>query len=185
VKGDLPMTKVVFLLLLIGHVIGDFYILPKRMTEKRQETFGKLLLHSALYLLILTIVTIPVLRLPILLWVLIISAVHFLTDLIVYFIKKKKPDEKTDAVLYSVDQFVHILVILIASFSLSYVYINYIPFIQNGLKRIQIDFSDILSWTLAALIILQPASVTIRKLLYRYRPVSNDVQKGYPKEAFT
>ncbi len=44
-------TYIISVLLLLGHVLGDFYFQSKSMAEKKQTAFRSLLLHGALYML--------------------------------------------------------------------------------------------------------------------------------------
>ena len=176
------MAKIVLTLFLIGHVLGDFYLQSSELAMSKDESFWKLLKHSIIYLFSMMFVIIPVFSLNLLKWVFIIAAAHFLVDLIKFFIKKRITiDDKLDALVYFLDQIIHILVItfIAATIALLSEPVNYIYCIQYILNRLQINTMGVLSWILILLIIIQPFSITIKKVLYRYKPTTNG-EEGYP-----
>jgi magnesium-transporting ATPase (P-type) len=128
-------------------------------------------------------VIIPVFSFKLLKWAFIISVAHFMVDLVKFFIKKKiKIDDRLDALAYSLDQMIHILVIAFITATIYLVSepISYIYSIEDILNKLQIDVIGILSWILILLIIIQPFSITIKKVLYRYKPTTNEVEGGHP-----
>lgn len=178
-----PMTKIVLTLFLIGHILGDFYLQSSELAINKDESFKKLLKHGVIYLFSMIFVIIPVFSLNLLKWAFIISIAHFIVDLVKLFIKKKiMIDEKLDALAYSIDQIVHILVIIFITMTIYLLSepINYIYCIQYILDRLPVDVLGILSWILILLIIIRPFSITIKKVLYQYRPMINEEKGGYP-----
>ncbi len=177
------MAKIVLTLFLIGHVLGDFYLQSSELAINKDESFKKLLKHSALYLFSMIFVIIPVFSFKLLKWAFIISIAHFIVDLVKFFIKKKiMIDEKLDALAYSIDQIIHIFVIIFITVTI-YILpepISYIYCIQYILDRLPMDVLGILSWILILLIIIRPFSITIKKVLYQYRPMTNEEKGGYP-----
>lgn len=177
------MTKVVLTLFLIGHVLGDFYLQSSELAINKDGSFKKLLKHSAIYLLSMVFVIIPVISLKLFKWAFFISAAHFAIDLVKFFIKNKITiDDKLDTFAYIFDQTIHILVII---FTTMIIYllsepISYIYCIQYILNMLQADVLNILSWILILLVIIQPSSITIKKVLYRYRPMTNEEKEGNP-----
>ena len=177
------MTKIVLTLFLIGHVLGDFYLQSSELAISKDESFKKLSKHSVIYLLSMFFVFIPVFSLKLLKWVVIISIAHFIVDLMKFFIKKKITiEDKLEALVYSLDQIIHILIIVFTAVTIYLLSepINYIYCIQYILNRLQIDAIGILSWILILLIIIKPFSITIMKVLYRYKPTTNEENGGHP-----
>lgn len=178
-----PIDKIVLTLFLIGHVVGDFYLQSSELAINKDESLKKLLKHSAIYLFSMIFVIVPVFSFKLLKLAFIISLAHFIVDSVKFFIKKRVMiDEKLDALSYSIDQIIHILVIIFATV---YIYIisepiNYVYYIQYILDRLPVDVSRILSWILVLLIIIRPFSITIKKVLYQYRPMINEGKGGYP-----
>lgn len=177
------MTRIVLILFLIGHVLGDFYLQSSELAINKDGTFKKLLLHSLIYLCSMIFVIIPLCSIKLLKWVFVISIAHFTVDLAKFFIKKKITiDDKLDVLAYSLDQLIHILVIVFTTMAIYLLSepISYIYCIQYILNKLQVDMLSILSWILILLIIIQPFNITIKKVLYRYRPMINEEKGGYP-----
>lgn len=178
-----PMARTVLTLFLIGHILGDFYLQSSQLAINKDESFKKILKHSVIYLFSMIFVIIPVFSLNLLKWAFIISIAHFIVDLVKFFIKKKiMIDEKLDVLAYFIDQIVHILVIIFITMTIYLLSepINYIYCIQYILDRLPVDVLGILSWILILLIIIRPFSITIKKVLYQYRPMINEEKGGYP-----
>jgi len=100
-------------LFLMGHALGDFYLQYSELAIGKDESIKKLLKHGVIYLFSMMFVIILVFSLKLLKWTVIISIAHFIVDLLNFFIKKKITiDDKLDALAYSLDQIIHILVIV-------------------------------------------------------------------------
>lgn len=177
------MIKIVLFLFLIGHVTGDFYLQSDELATDKNESFGKLLKHSVIYLFSLIIVIIPVFSLSLLRWSSIIALAHFAVDLVKFFLKKKTfTKSNLDVWAYFLDQLVHFLVIIAVTLvihlnSESIAYIYPLRFLMD---RITIDVMQVLSWLLLLLVVIQPFSITIKKVLYRYRPLTSEEKGGQP-----
>ena len=177
-----PMAKIVLILFLIGHVLGDFYLQSSELAINKDDSFKNLLKHSALYLLSMIFVIIPVYSFKLLKWAIVISVFHFIVDLVKAFLKRKNLTDEKNALVFSIDQIVHIIVIIVITVTIYLLSepINYIYCIQYVLDRIPVDVLTILSWILILLIIIKPFSITIKKVLYQYKPMINEEKGGYP-----
>jgi len=176
------MIKIVLTLFLIGHVLGDFYLQSSELAINKDESFKKLIKHSGIYMFSMMFVIIPVFSLKLLKWAFFVSTAHFTVDLVKFFIKKKITiDDKLDALAYLLDQIIHILVIIFTTVTIYLLSepISYIYCIQYILNKLPADVLSILSWILILLIIIQPFSITIKKVLYRYRPMTNEEKGGH------
>lgn len=169
------MIKVVLLLFLIGHVLGDFYFQSAKLAIGKDRLFKKLLKHSVIYMFSMLFVTIPVFSLEMLKWAFIISLAHFVVDLAKFLIKKKLTfDHKSDILAYFLDQFVHIIVIISTTIFIPIQpEASYYPYSMQSMI-------DGLSWILTLLTIIKPFSITIKKVLYRYRSDNNEEDQGHP-----
>lgn len=177
------MTRVVLYLLLIGHVLGDFYLQSTKLAIRKNESFRVLLKHCLYYFLSMMFVVIPIFSIKMLKWVIITSVAHFIIDLSKYLLKRIiSLNDKIETLLYSIDQIAHIVVIICIAIVISILSepVNYISCIQYLLSIFQINGIDIISWILILLIIIQPFSITIKKILYRYKPSINEETGGYP-----
>ena len=178
------MIKVILTLFLIGHFIGDFYLQSSDLAKKKNTSLKKLFKHSALYLLSIVFFITPIFSFSMLKWALVISLTHFIIDFFKSVIKKKVVvDAKLDIVVYLLDQTLHITVIIITTMAI-YLYsdpISYSFFIEHMLSLFQADIMKTFSWILVLVVIIQPTSVTIKKMLNLYRPPeSNRESEGHP-----
>ncbi|MBB6696596.1 DUF3307 domain-containing protein [Clostridium algidicarnis] len=175
------MAKIMLILFLIGHVLGDFYLQSSELALNKDESFKKLLKHSVIYLFSMMFVIIPVFSFQLLKWAFIISIAHFTVELIKFFIKNKITiNDKIDVLAYFVDQIIHILIIMVTTLTIYLLSepISYIYCIQSILNRLPADVLSIFSWILVLLIIIKPVSITIKKVLYRYKPTMNEDEVG-------
>ncbi len=177
------MTKDALYIFLIGHVIGDFYLQSSKLAIKKNESFKILLKHSFIYFISMVVVTIPIFSLSIMKWICIISIAHFIVDSLKYIFKKKiVTDDRIEAVVYCGDQIIHIILIIFVAIAIliSSEPVSYIYSVQYLLGTLQINATNILSWILILLIIIQPFSITLKKVLYRYKPSINEEDGGIP-----
>ena len=101
-------------LILLGHIIGDFYVQTDKMAEKKQNSIKYMLIHCLLYTMVMGICFYILCRK--ILGVLIISSFVFLSHLMIDLMKSKC-DKKTDKYQYMVfftDQAIHIMVLLLS-----------------------------------------------------------------------
>lgn len=182
------MLKTLLVLFFIGHLLGDFYFQSSQLAEDKDESFSKLIKHSSIYLLSMLFVIIPLFSIETLKGVLIISGLHFFIDFSKSFIKKKIPiGDKLDVKMYFIDQAMHILIILFTTimlFSLNET-ISYIHFIEFLGDSMQTNINNILPWILSVLIIMQPVSITIKKVLYSYKSTAIEEEYGHPNAGAT
>lgn len=54
------MFKEYFLLLLLGHIIGDFYTQTSKVAKKKKDKLEWVFIHGLLYFLTVMVVSIPV-----------------------------------------------------------------------------------------------------------------------------
>ncbi len=78
------------LLLMIGHILGDFYFQTEKIAEKKDKKYTWVLLHSVEYLLAMLIPMIPVISWDMLLAAIYSSIIHFVIDTVKYLLLKTK-----------------------------------------------------------------------------------------------
>lgn len=83
------MFKEIFLLILLGHIIGEFYIINEKAIAKRQQKFRCLLFYGVIYFCVLLAVSIPVMSTKVLLLIGIVSIFHLLVDYVQWLYEKK------------------------------------------------------------------------------------------------
>lgn len=158
------------LILLIGHVLGDFYTQTSKIAEQKKKDFYWVLLHSLLYFATITAVSVPFASVEIFLLDLVASIVHLIIDVIKYScLRKKKKDVPG---VFVADQTLHLLSLI----GLSYIWTKN----NNVVQELQViaDFCDVTGisevllgkWLLALLIVHKPANILIQNLIKRYKP---------------
>lgn len=167
------MMKIIVMLFLIGHFLGDFYFQSDQIAAGKDKSFNKLLIHGLVYLLTMVLIIVPIFGFTFLKWVLIVSLIHIGVDwLKMYLTKKRKPDNKMQIYAYMIDQLIHVvtilaLVALMASVSKTFQFSG--P-MKKVLEMGNFDIEMMLKWTLSSIIVIKPVSITIGKLLYKYQP---------------
>ena len=85
------MFRDYLLLMVSGHILGDFYIQTEKMAYRKTEDKKNLFLHGLLYWLSMLIVSLPVISLPVFLYSTAAAVLHFAIDYIKYmYISAKK-----------------------------------------------------------------------------------------------
>ncbi len=150
-------------LLLIAHFIGDFFLQPVKLVEKKKNSIKGLIIHGLIYTLMVSLMVLLFGNIwEIILWPFLILISHFLID---YFrIKFIKKFNNNDFSFWSfiIDQVLHVLLLVIISLVIK----SNLNSIGNAVYNIsflkEIDHNIIINYILAFLIILTPASVFIK-----------------------
>ena len=178
------MNQIALLVLVIGHVLGDFYFQSSTLAKDKETSGKKLLLHCFLYLTIMVGVTIPFFGWSLLKVAIGVSMSHFLIDGVKFFLTHHFSIKKSqDTVVFLIDQSLHLLVLLVAGvyLTLSSIKLHFIPGIEKLVTSLGWDMGNILSWILILLVLVQPCSITIKKVLNFYRPTNEEhVDEGIP-----
>ncbi|MPW24306.1 DUF3307 domain-containing protein [Alkalibaculum sp. M08DMB] len=178
------MFKEYFVLLLLGHILGDFYIQTNKMAQKKEKSLKWVLIHCLCYGSVMLMISIPIISLKIALAVLVAAILHLVIDVIkfVYILLKTKKDKITLTIernIFFVDQALH----FVCLFGITYwgirsdVSINAWKIIKDFLEAAGVSEGLTISWVLALLVIHKPANIVIQKLLMIYKPESNDEEK--------
>ena len=104
-------------LLMIGHLLGDFYFQPNYIAEKKKRSLGYTALHCLIYSLVMfAVLSLVTGRLKRYIYpVLVIGALHLLIDGLKSIIYKVCKLEKWELAVFVIDQFIHILILLVIS----------------------------------------------------------------------
>lgn len=158
----------------LGHVIGDFYAQSSRMAHDKKTDRSALITHILIYAAVMLIIGMLTFDLMYILLAVILSVVHGLIDYIKFMYTRGRTATRQQALkLFVVDQFFHILTILIIIAISSY-WVT-LPQIWFTIDEYLIDefstsFIEILQWTLSILIIIKPASIIVRLTLGYFEP---------------
>lgn len=150
-------------LLLIAHLIGDFFLQPVKLVEKKKNCIEGLIIHSLIYTLMISLMLLLFGNIwEITFWLFLILISHFSID---YFrIKFAKKYNNNDFSFWSfiIDQVLHVLLLVIISLVIK----SNLNSIGNAIYNIfflkEMDHNIIINYFLAFLIVLTPASVFIK-----------------------
>ena len=181
------MFKNIFLVFVLGHVLGDYYFQSDRMADIKNKKYTFLLLHSAVYAVIMTICVLFFLSMNILFYALISSIFHFIIDTAKYIlINKKMLSLKEDANLYIIDQLLHIVSIITVCYIIVFSENDIIiPFFTTRIfEIISQDAVLVLKWIVAFLLVAKPANISIKKLIFSYKPEDQCIDRDNCAGAF-
>lgn len=155
------------------HLLVDFLFQTSIYSEKKRKILKPLLLHCFIYFLIFTAILSAIFEVKkIILFSFIISALHFLINLIKNKLEKIFPQRRLQLLFFSFNQLIHFVTII---------GFYYILNLENFTSQLYIDLKDcehfktFILYIMVFSIILDPASVLIRKLFISISP------KIYPK----
>ena len=166
-----------FMVLLLGHIIADFYIQSAEVAEKKEKKIRWVLLHSLSYWGGMLLVMLPFLSWNVLAIATAAGLVHFVIDLGKYLYKKfrkKENQNRLDRNTFIMDQILH----LICLFSIAYfavvmkIELTELEGVKQFFDIIQVSEEKLLSGLAAVLLIYKPADILIQKILKTYRPTS-------------
>lgn len=168
------MFKEYFLIIILGHILGDFYTQTQNLANKKDKEFKWVMIHGLFYLITLIGIILPIWSLKLLVIVIIVSISHILVDLCKYIYCRrliKKLTLKVERNIFCIDQLVHIFCIIVISYCMAIynIEINVISPVKNFFYVIEIDKIVLLTWIVAILLINKPANISIQKLLAVYK----------------
>ena len=175
------MFKEYFILLLLAHVIGDFYFQTNYMSKKKDSSMKWVIIHSLFYWLSTMLILSPVMSINILLIGTIAAASHAIIDILKYLYIRKIRNRKEitagkERNIFFADQLLHIIcLILIAYFVvLQNVPLHFYSAVLGFFEIVKIDAFAFVYWAAALLIIHKPANIFISRILNIYKPENKD-----------
>lgn len=164
----------ILVMLLICHLLADFFFQSSNMAEKKQNNIKYVLLHSAIYLLVFCIACFLFLKAGYAaVTVLIIAVTHFIIDLI-----RAKIDNKTNCQTIRFASFITDQILHIGIITATYCLLNLNIHHNKLYSKCEAypEFYKIMLYCLLFLILLQPSAVFIKKLfafLFQDDPAQN------------
>lgn len=170
------MFKEYLLLLLLGHILGDFYTQTDKIAEKKKNSLIWVLKHCLNYFITIIIVSIPVISPKIFLLDVISAFLHGLIDIIKYLYLKHA--KKAIPSMFLIVQSLHLLCLLAVSYiGTKYnIQLNEQPIIQEIFKTVGVSEINVCKWLLGLLIIHKPANILIQDFISTYKPKANDME---------
>lgn len=157
----------IFIVMLILHMLADFYIQTDTIADKKKESCFWLVIHALMYGVTFIIPAIVMLFIhkhySFIYATLVIIVSHFVIDYIKGFVEKKVKNKGISIIVYLIDQLFHIGIL----------YLSYVIF---DLKRFEMslyisilnksfNLYNVLIYVLMVLILLKPTSVFVKKCL--------------------
>ncbi|MFA3904493.1 DUF3307 domain-containing protein [Fusobacterium nucleatum] len=160
-------------ILISVHLLADFLFQTSTYSEKKRKMLKSLLLHSFIYFIVFEIIFFILFQCEkAFILGLIISVLHFLINYTVNKLEKYFPKRRLQLLFFSFNQLIHLVVIVGFFYFLN---------LENFTSQLYIDLKDceyfktFILYVTVFSIILDPASVFIRKLFTSISP------KTYPK----
>jgi len=175
------MFKEYFIVLLLAHVIGDFYFQTTNMSKRKDSRMKWVIIHSLLYWLSTLVVMSSVISLNLFIIGTVAAASHALIDILKYLYVKmirsrgEIPAGKERDIFFA-DQLLHVIcLVFIAYFAV----LRNVPFhfsapVLTFFDTVKIDAFAFVYWAAALLIIHKPANIFISKILSVYRPENKE-----------
>ena len=160
-------------ILISVHLLADFLFQTSAYSEKKRKMLKSLLLHCFIYFIVFEIIFFILFQCEkAFILGLIISVLHFLINYTVNKLEKYFPKRRLQLLFFSLNQLIHIVMIV----GMYYI-LNLENLTNNLYTKLQTyeDFKIIVLYISVFSIILDPASVFIRKLFTSISP------KTYPK----
>jgi hypothetical protein len=176
------MFREYFILLLVGHILGDFYLQTKGMAEKKEDSIKWVLLHCLGYWGTMLLIGLPVISYQMILVVTMASILHLVIDTAKYsylsvITKKGKKTQVIERNVFFLDQIIHFFSLTVIAYwsVVNDVVIRELNIIESFFSTVGISEVLTLSWILALLVIHKPANIAIQKLLMVYKPENKEV----------
>lgn len=172
------MFQTNFLLLLLGHIIGDFYFQNSKMATNKFKKTTSLISHIALYSIAIVFVFIPVWNPNFITPIVLISISHAIIDTtkVVYKKIRKPSDSATkDTFVFLLDQLFHLFCMIFVSV---YMTKENIPITMNvtsnWLIHLNIDYLVVVKFLILLLGNIRPCNILIKTTVQRYKPKENE-----------
>lgn len=174
------------ILILIAHVLSDFYLQTDKIAEKKKECTIYLFIHMIILFCVTTICMISFLDIKLFIFTIAYAFIHGLIDYTKIALSKKNRTDEKDVKLFVLDQIVHIITIVIFMilFELNVGFVYAPKLFLFGSENYGIVIRA-LSRVLMFLIIIKPASIAIRLIMESFKlpqteEESNEEMSGLP-----
>lgn len=150
-------------LLLIAHLIGDFFLQPVKLVEQKKNSIKGLIIHTIIYTLMIALVLLlfgNIWEITFLTFLIFIS--HFVIDCVRIEINKNNKNNNIRFYSFVIDQLIHVLILVINAFIIESD-LNVIGMFFYDIEILrEIGFNNIINYSLSILIVLKPSSIFIK-----------------------
>lgn len=187
-----------FYLLLAAHLLGDYYLQWDKMSDKKDQKWGYLLVHSAIYMVVCVIFGVITYSVQLFYTFLYLAMSHFAIDVLKKLIKSslfpvegnnQRKQNKilepcklviqmnpqiADKYIYIFDQLLHLgFVFLLSCLFISWGgNISLSPKIHTAMYNLNLPSELTLRWIVILLLIGKPVNVAIKKIIVPFKPTS-------------
>lgn len=171
------MFKSYYLILLLGHILGDYYFQREKLSKAKNEKLSALFIHCGVY----AILVFAVMRLAFfkgfLYAFIFIALSHLIIDLLKFlFINNVSYYESFKRNIYIADQLLHLICIGIGAYMLmNRVVVSYS--ITQIFNTINVDCYMLIKIIILFLLMHKPANITIKKLIEWYKPFESNIEE--------
>lgn len=150
-------------LLLIAHLIGDFFLQPVKLVEQKKNSIKGLIIHTIIYTLMIALVLLLFGNIwEITFWTFLIFISHFAIDCVRIKINKNNKNNNIRFYSFVFDQLIHVLILVINAFVIESD-LNVIGMFFYDIEILrEIGFNNIINYSLSILIVLKPSSIFIK-----------------------
>lgn len=150
-------------LLLIAHLIGDFFLQPVKLVEQKKNSIKGLIIHTIIYTLMIALVLLLFGNIwEITFWAFLIFISHFAIDYVRIKINKNNKNNNIRFYSFVIDQLIHVLILVINAFIIESD-LNVIGMFFYDIEILrEIGFNNIINYSLSILIVLKPSSIFIK-----------------------
>ena len=165
------MFKETFLLMIMAHVIGEFYIANSIDKEKKKQKLKWFILYELLYGCTFLLICIPVMSIKVVCLSGCIAIFHLVIDSIIWLYERKG---KTD--LFVIKQIIIAGGIVGASYYgvKCGMVLKCIPIVNDFFDTVNVSEVMLCKWVLGLLIIHKPANQLIQMLLPNFKPQAGE-----------
>lgn len=164
-------------LIILGHIVGDFYLQTDKIASNKKTSMKYMILHCLIYSMLMAVIILLLsndVKLILQMTGLILIT-HFIIDIMKKYLDKRY--EKYEYMIFLLDQVVHIVVLLIVYYFLS-------SELHNKLYDIDImqnlDVSRSLLKIIAVLVCWKPAAIFV-SLVFKIIPETIELADEVPK----
>ena len=88
------MIYKLLVLMVIAHILGDFYFQTDKIASEKDNSLNGVIIHSIEYTFSVFLVMIPVINSNIFILILYMSLLHFIIDILKFFLFEEKDNKK-------------------------------------------------------------------------------------------
>lgn len=181
------MYKEYLLVLVCGHIIGDFYLQSEKIAKKKENKYSWVLLHSMLYSVMILFIPFFI-GAPQTVWYGSMAAgVHFIIDSLKYIYTRrlKTKTQRTLKNIFIVDQSMHLISLMVIAFLFVQDEGRLVCTSQTIMEyfhMIKISPQKVLTWVTVLLMIHKPTNILIGTILSGYKPDKENMESPQIQE---